>query len=200
MRWFGTTVRADNDLIPAAVTGGAIRASVVVVPRSYIERYIQILRDTGIFPIAFEVVPTVVARSVASTDSSVTELIVHSMKTKTGIYIVSGGVVTFTSTFEQGSNVQPDEYAQALTKEILRVNSYWLSRAGMHPNIQRVVLAGNGVSGYRATLTTGVIGTIPKVEVANVWGHSLDVRTYAPPISQEDSLNYAVAVGLGVDS
>ena len=188
------------DLIPAALTGGAIRASVSVVPRSYIERYIHILRECGIFPIAFEVTPTAIARSVASSDMSITELIVHSMKDKTGIYIISGGVVTFTSTVEYGSSTASEEYSDLLAKEITRVNSYWLSRTGIHPNIQRVVLTGSGVSGYRAALTTAITGIIPHVEVAQVWSHVLDLANYTPPVSQEDSLDYAVASGLGLDS
>ena len=188
------------DLIPASVTGGAVRASVMVVPRSYIERYIKILRESGIFPIAFEVAPTAVARSVASVDTSVTELIVHSMKNKTGIYIVSGGVITFTSTIDCGSGTASATYADLLAKEIIRINSYWLSRAGIHPNIQKIVLTGDGVAGYRSGLTTAVVGTIPVVEVANVWAHTIDLSQYTPPISQEDSLNYAVVAGLGVDS
>jgi hypothetical protein len=186
------------DLIPTSVTGGALRASVVVVPRSYVEKYIGILRETGIFPVAFEVVPTAVARSIA-TGASVTELVVHSMKHKTGIYIISGGVVTFTSTIEQGSSLG-DSYADILSKEILRINTYWLSRAGIHPNIQKVVLLGDSVSSYRATLTTAVIGTIPVVEVANVWAHNIDTRTYTSPISQEESLQYGVSAGLAIDS
>ncbi len=188
------------DLIPATVTGGALRASVVVVPRSYIEQYIRILRETGIFPVAFEVVPTAVSRSIASMQDNVTELIVHSMKNKTGIYIYSGGVVMFTSTIDQGSTGDPDAYASLLVKEISRVNSYWLSRTGIHPNIEKIVLTGSDVSGYRSILSTSIISIIPRVEVANVWMHSIDLATYTPPISQEDSLNYAVAGGLALDS
>ena len=188
------------DLIPTSITGGALRASVVVVPRSYIEKYIHILRETGIFPVAFEVVPTAVSRSIASTEDNATELIVHSMKNKTGIYIYSGGVVMFTSTIDQGSTTAPDIYADLLAKEISRVNSYWLSRTGIHPNIQKVVLTGSGVSGYRSILSTSIASVIPQVEVANIWRHSIDLAKYTPPISQEDSLNYAVAGGLALDS
>ena len=49
-------------------------------------------------------------------------------------------------------------------------------------------------------MSTSIASVIPQVEVANIWRHSIDLAKYTPPISQEDSLNYAVAGGLALDS
>lgn len=66
------------------------------------------------------------------------------MKSKTGLYIVSEGVVCFTSTISWGSNDLANVYkdnpaSNTLTNEINRVYSYWLTRADVHTGISEVM-------------------------------------------------------------
>ena len=184
------------DFIPREFNNGLLKASVSVVSRSYIEKYNKILEECDLSPIAFEIVPTAVARAVGSTKENITELIVHGMKSKTGIYIVSGGAVTFTSTITHEVNPTGQEYAALLTKEIVRINSYWASRNGSHPSIQKIILTGCKVADYKEIL----LSEMPSVELGQVWANILDLRHYTPSIPQEKSLDYVVAAGLGMDS
>ena len=91
------------DLLPVKSAAGALRASVSVVQRGYIEHLIEILRGSGIYPIAFEVLPKAIARSVISPLEAGAQMIVYIMNKKTGVYVVSGGVVCFSSTIAWGS-------------------------------------------------------------------------------------------------
>ena len=184
------------DYVPQLVTPGPIYASVSVVPRSYIDNYISVLSEVGLIPIAFEIVPTAVARAIGSGHESATELIVHSMKRKTGIYIVSGGSVMFTSTIAHESGLSDQEYANFLTKEVARINSYWMSRNATHGTIGKMILVGDRVSGYQTLILKN---EIPQVEVGDVWKYVLNVQHYTPPLSNQDSLSYVVATGLAIE-
>ena len=189
------------DLLPA-VAGGPLRASVSVVPRSYIEHYIEILRSANMVPVAFEIVPKAIARAIVpqeETDKAV--MIVHIMDYKTGVYIVSGGVVCFTSTVSWGSRLPADGHndISILAKEMTRITAYWLSHGTVNAQISEVVLVGKDAAIYENTLRTGIAGTGLSVTMANVWRNIFDLDSYIPPISRELSLDYAVAAGLAME-
>lgn len=189
------------DLLPMSVSGGALRATVSVVPRSYIEQYISILRSARMSPVAFEVVPKSIARAIVPPGSDKTLLIIHAMNAKTGIYIVSGGVVSFTSTIGWGvcsSYTSSSEYTDSLSKEINRVHSYWLSHGGPSARIDEIVLVGRDTLRCESNLQNVITGVSVPVHVAEVWRNSLDLNRSVPPVSRDDSLTYAVAAGLAL--
>lgn len=192
------------DLLPLSVTGGVLRASVSVVPRSYIEHSIELLSRAQLFPISFEIVPKAIARAIVESHSDKTILILHVMNLKTGIYIVSGGVVSFTSTMTSGSATPSEEgrpsYTNMLVKEIDRVYSYWASREGVTSSISDIVLVGKEAVAYENVIVAAVQGENVPVTVANVWQNICDINRYVPPISKIDSLEYAVVAGLAMDS
>lgn len=197
------------DFLPLAVTGGVLKASVSVVSRLYIEKQIKLMRSLGIYPIAFEVVPTAIARTLASPDGA-NELIVHSMKNKTGFYIVSGGVVVFTSTISQGSQtVSPaptglvsapssQSYTDIIVKEVSRVQSYWASRGGVRSNIDKIILTGSALVSSEQTLRIALSSVSPVVEIAKVWRNTPDIGTSTMGLNE--SLDYAVSAGLATDA
>lgn len=178
------------DLLPLSVTGGVLRASVSVVATEYIERYITLLKKAGVFPIAFETVPKALARAIVPPKTDRTELIVNAMKTKTGMYIVSGGVACFTSTVGVTD-------APSLGKEIDRIYAYWSSRIGDKSTVSRILLVGENALSLEHTLA-GVSDSNVPVEIANIWTNVFDIDSYIPPISHDDSLKYAVAAGLAI--
>ncbi|MEN9524345.1 MAG: type 4 fimbrial biosis protein PilM, type pilus assembly protein PilM, partial [Candidatus Parcubacteria bacterium] len=92
------------DLMPESVTGVLLRASVSVVPRTYVEHYVTLLKSAKVVPVAFEVAPKSIVAACIPMHSTDTNLVVHVMKKKTGLYIVSEGVVCFTSTISWGSD------------------------------------------------------------------------------------------------
>lgn len=191
------------DLLPMSVTGGVLRASVSVVPRTYIEHHIDLLSKARLFPISFEVVPKAIARAIVPPQSEKTLLILHIMNRKTGIYIVSGGVVSFTSTIGIGSRMQIEEghpsYTDLLAKEVNRVYSYWSSREGNTSSIGEVALVGRDAVECEHALVDALQEIRIPIGVANTWNNTLDLNRYVPPISKSDSLAYVVAAGLAMD-
>ena len=197
------------DLMPLSVTGGILRASVSVVPRTYIERYSAILSRVGILPVAFEVVPKAIARAIVAPHSDETIMIVHIMGHKTGIYIASGGVVVFTSTYgwssldemtKEDTGTPPVSFTWAISKEINRIYAYWVSHGGASAPVRRIVLVGTGALKHEGQLQNVIQGANVPVGVADVWQNAFAVERYVPPIKRADSLEYVVSAGLGLFS
>ncbi len=190
------------DLMPLSVTGGVLRASVSVVPRTYVEHTIEILRASGISPVAFEVVPKSIARAIVPAHSEQAVMIVYVMRQKTGIYIVSGGVVCFTSTSGWGSAQEGgiDKGISALESEINKTFAYWMSHASSHMPIKDVILVGRDAPAYEEKLQSALRASGLAVSVGNAWQNVFDLDAYVPPISQADSLDYVVAAGLAMDA
>jgi len=190
------------DILPMTVTGGQLRASVSVVPRAYIENLTSILRNSGIFPIAFEIVPKSIAEAVLPYGDISTIMIVHIMNNKTGIYIVSGGVVCFTFTASWGSKAEKNIDSagiQPLKAEINRIYDYWTSHNPSTSKIERIILVGHDSAKCEAEISKDAKDAGLSVSIANVWTNAFAVDSYIPPISREESLDYAVAAGLAMD-
>jgi Tfp pilus assembly PilM family ATPase len=190
------------DLVPASFATGTLRANVSVVPRTYIEHQISLLKQAGLRPVAFEVVPKSIARSIAVPDKFDTRLIIHVMNKKTGIYIVSGNVVNFASTVPVGGgNTDPAATSAAiasLSKEIDRVESYWASHGTGQP-ITEAILVGRHSPAFEPACEHSKSDKPMSVHVADIWMNAFSVDKYLPPISREDSLVYATASGLALD-
>ncbi len=187
------------DLIPASLKTGHIKASVSVVPRTYIEKNISILKAAGLSPVAFEVVPKSIARATSLAGNYDTRLVIHVMNRKTGLYVVSGNVVNFASTVAVGGK-DPDrtEALASLTKEIDRIQSYWSSHGNGVP-VSDVLLVGSNAPEFESACEHVKNSAPLAVHVANIWQNAFDVDKYLPPISQTESLQYAVAAGLALD-
>jgi Tfp pilus assembly PilM family ATPase len=189
------------DVLPMSVTGGKLRASVSVVPRVYVENIISILRTAGISPIAFEVVPKSIAKAVIPNGSKSTVMIIHVMNKKTGIYIVCGGVVCFTSTIAWGSvnGTSNEKEIKVLLDETIRVNDYWTSHNTEASKIDQVVMVGRDAQKFEPMVSEVVASVGLPVSIGEVWTNAFSVNSYVPPIFKEDSLDYAVSAGLAMD-
>jgi len=190
------------DILPVSVTSGALRASVSVVPRAYIEYALKLLRNAGMPPVGFEVVPKAIARAIIPPDNESTIMIIHVMNKKTGVYIVSGGVVCFTSTVGWGSRATESGDigdVAVLAKEISRIHAYWMSHSIINSPIERVALLGSGMLSCEAAIKKAVSEASLVASAANAWENAFSVDDYVPPISREDSLDYAVVAGLAMD-
>jgi hypothetical protein len=174
------------------------RASVSAVPRTYIEHMINILHSAGIVPVSFETTPRAIARIVSTEDKGDT-LVVHVMKRKTGVYIVSQHAVGFTSTISAGKDESDiKSYTDILATEIGRVHTYWGTKVENESVfIKRVVIIGNGSEEVISVLRPKV-EDILSVEVINVWNDIINTAKYVPPISKTDSYGYASSAGLAI--
>lgn len=87
-----------------ALNNGVMRVSVSVLPRDVVETYIEAIKDAGILPVAFAIESHAIAKAVVKEGDSRSYFILSMGKTKTGLYVVSDGVVQFTSTLSVGSD------------------------------------------------------------------------------------------------
>ena len=190
------------DLLPPATNGATLRASVSVIPGTYVEHYMALLGKAGLTTVAFEVVPKAIARVVVSPNTMDAKLVVHIMNQKTGIYIISGGTVNFASTStwggaEKGSS--QSEIIAALSKEVTRVHSYWLSHGNGRP-LDELILVGRNAAAFESACRNIDVGSPLAVRVADVWTNAFDINRHLPPITNAESLEYAVAAGLALDT
>jgi len=190
------------DLMPRAVTGDLLRASVSVVPRVYVEHMMDILSRAELRPVAFEVVPKAIVGAYVEPGSTGTHLIVHIMRRKTGLYIVSEGVVCFTSTVAWGSdalaNTSTGEPLAGLMTEISRVYSYWVGRSDVHGGISEVVVTGLHAEECEVLIRNHEGEALSHTKLPDVWHNAFKVGSTVPPISHTDSFAYTVAAGLAL--
>lgn len=180
----------DFDLLE----GNPERASVSVVPLAYIQKQVDLYAAAGVVVTGFETVPHAVARAVIPAGSAGTRLIIHTMKSKTGMYIASGSTVVFASTVPWSA----DSPAADLAKEVERVYSYWSSLESSHGEwVKEVLVVGAGAPAIEEGLRASLGGSTP-MAVPHVWGNALDMRGYIPPISKAESLPYVAAAGLAL--
>jgi hypothetical protein len=187
------------DLMPRAVTGDLLRASVSVVPRTYVEHMMSILESAHLTPVAFEVVPKALVAAYVPPHAVGTHLIVHVMRKKTGLYIVSEGVVCFTSTIGWGSaDLTAEGSRETLMGEIARVYSYWIGRNDVHGGISEVVVVGANGEECETFIRNHGGEAVSRTQLPNVWQNAFDIASYVPPITRSESFVYAVAVGLAL--
>ncbi len=191
------------DKLPANLSKGKTYASVSVAPRELVDSYLKALKQAGLTTVSFEIQAKAIARAVVDHDSSDTQLIVHVMNKKTGIYVVSSGVVCFTTTINWGGELirnkniadVPDAVF-SLRHEIERVYIYW-SQHGENQPIKSII-----ISGHDAPAISQISHLSPdnklQLVVADVWKNAFSINHYVPKIVFEDSLDYAIAAGLAL--
>ena len=174
------------------------RASVSAVPKTYIEHMMDIFRKAGIIPIAFETTPRAIAR-IVSYGEPVDTIVVHSMKSKTGVYVLSEHAIGFTSTIAAGyTESDISKYTDILANEVRRVHSYWLSRdENVNQVIKKVVVVGHDAESVTNILRVKVSDILP-VETVDIWRDVLDTTKYVPPIERLDSFDYVASAGLAL--
>lgn len=180
------------DLIPKENKDEKNYASVSVAPKELVMSYLQVLRSSGLDVVSFVIQPKAIARAVVPQGSKEIQMIVHVMNNKTGIYIVCGGVVCFTSTVALGK----DSEASLFRHELSRVYSYW-GEYGGNKVISKIILT--GMDALRIG-NDSKISPDPKIpiEIAHVWQNAFSSNNYVPPIVFEDSLKYVIAAGLAL--
>ena len=187
------------DLIRDQLPLGKHTASVSVVPRKFVESYLSVLEAAGLIPVSFEVVPKSLARAVVLSTDTDTKLIIHLMESKTGFYIVDEGVVLFTSTMSWSApkNVPIDSDIEPLRTELHKVHGYW-GEHGQGDGIGEIVICGHDAGIVADALARTPLSSIPKITVADIWVNAFSYDNYIPPISRDQSLEYAVAAGLAL--
>jgi Tfp pilus assembly PilM family ATPase len=179
------------ELIPGIKNDDKLHASVSVAPRDLVESYLNVLRSAGLEVISFEIQPKSIAHAILPSDCHETQIIVYGMNNKYGIYVVSSGVVCFTSTIDTTGQLD-----NILQLELKKVYQYW-NEHEPEKEIKKIKLTGKGSI---QIFNDSKISPDPRVsvEVGNVWSNAFSNDNYIPPISFEDSQEYVVAAGLAL--
>jgi Tfp pilus assembly PilM family ATPase len=179
------------EIIPGTFVDGKNTASVLAAPRKAVDAYLNVLTGAGLTVLSFEMMAQALAKSLIPKDSTATSLIVHIMDTKAGIYIVHQGVVCFSSTISLA-----DDLVSTIHKETAKVYDYWSLHGEGKKEVDDVILCG------KKALMPGVADNIlplpVAVDMANVWRNAFAGEDYIPPITFDESLDYAVAAGLAL--
>lgn len=178
--------------------GGPWHASVSAVPRTYIEHMMNVFNRAGITPISFETAPRAISRVISGNIDGNT-LLVHPMRHKTGVYIISQGAVGFTSTLSGGfDDIDSVSYLDSLSAEISRVNTYWNTKSENDGSpLKQIIVVGHDAEKVSSVLRTKISDQLP-VDVVNIWHSILNTQKYVPPILKKDSYEYAGAAGLAI--
>lgn len=110
-------LKADEVLFDYEITTETdtdINVSVSVVPRYLVDGYLEAFSGSGIKPVAFEIEAQSIARAVIPEGDTNSFMVVDFGKTRTGITLVSGGTVEFTSTVFAGGNSLTEAIAKNL--------------------------------------------------------------------------------------
>ncbi|MDP3962688.1 MAG: hypothetical protein Q8Q03_02375 [bacterium] len=190
---------------------GTSMASVSVAPKSVVVSYLEMIKSSGVSVVSFEIQAKAIARSLVPRGTAENYMIIYIMNFKTGIYVICGGVVCFTSTipwghksrYNNGSNIETN--IAELRKHVEQVFGYW-GEHGRGTVIRRIALAGHGA------MTNGVVSrslieftesiSTPEskvlVEIGRVWQNADFSEKYIPLIPYDDSLDYAASAGLAL--
>jgi Tfp pilus assembly PilM family ATPase len=179
------------ELIPNEKIKDKLYASVSVAPRDLVDSYLKVLRASGLEVISFEIQPKSIARAILPYNIHDTQVIVYGMNNKYGIYVVSDGVVCFTSTIDAIGQID-----SILQQELKKVYQYW-NEHEPEKEIKKIKLTGKDAIKISQDFK---VSPDPRVgvEVGNIWSNAFSNDSYIPPISFEDSQGYVVAAGLAL--
>jgi type IV pilus assembly protein PilM len=121
----------DYDIV--AEDENSLELQVAAIPKSVIENYLLVFRDSFISVQSFELEAQAISRAVVKKGDLSTQMIVDFGQTRTGIFIISKGTTVFTSTLDFGGvtltnmiakqfNVTPEEAEQMKRKYGLERN------------------------------------------------------------------------------
>ncbi|MEY3783719.1 MAG: type 4 fimbrial biosis protein PilM, type pilus assembly protein PilM [Candidatus Parcubacteria bacterium] len=104
----------DYEILENDEDDRTVRISVVAYAKETIQHYYDACIEAGLKPVSFEVESQAVARAVIPKDIKGTSMLVDFGKTRSGIGIVSNGILLYTSTIDIGG----DSLSQALRKVV----------------------------------------------------------------------------------
>ena len=82
-----------------------VDVGVAVLPHNVIAQYLTILTESGLIPLSFELEAHAITRAIVDPNDCGTIMIVDIGATRTGIAIVSDGIIQFTTTLNVGGNL-----------------------------------------------------------------------------------------------
>lgn len=102
----------DYSILKDDETGIVVNVS--AIPQDLVYGYLAAFEGTGVSPVGFEVETDSLVRAVIPSNDTRTHMIVDFGRTRTGVIIVVGGAVRFTSTIAVGGNLITESVAKTL--------------------------------------------------------------------------------------
>lgn len=195
----------DITPIPAVSAVSSERSyGVAVVQRKIVELYLAACDAADIAPLSFGIEPVTVTRAVVSMRDRHTLLIANLSEDGAGFYVVMGHTVHFSSTVplnaEQYTASTGDRVLHTLGTEAVRVRDFWNEhheKSGQ--KIHGVIACGCGAVYPQVIAALSAALHVP-VEQALVWRNAFSLERTVPPLSHDDSLRFAGAIGLALRS
>jgi type IV pilus assembly protein PilM len=129
----------------------SLKLQVAAIPKNVIEEYLSIFKNSKISAKSFELEAQAIVRAVIKKGDLETYMIVDFGKKRTGIFIVSGGIVIFTSTLEMGggllTNIIEKNLKISFEEAEKKKKECGLKRDASNPEVSTILL--NGVSVLR---------------------------------------------------
>lgn len=129
----------------------SLKLQIAAIPKNVIEEYLSVFKNSEISAEAFELEAQAISRCVIKKDDLDTYMIVDFGKKRTGIFIISGGIVIFTSTLDMGGAMLSEMIAKnfkiSFEEAEKKKKEYGLKRNATNTEVFSVLL--NGVSVLR---------------------------------------------------
>lgn len=193
----------------------SVRVAVSAYPRKIVETWLDLFTQAGIVPTVMMSESQALARSVVQFGDMRTTLVVHFLKDKTIIAVISAGLVRFATTVSgnneaiskvleshEGEQIAESVELLAVRDEVKKVLSYWMSKEGGKSRKEAGSIKSVVVTGYVSEMTdvAEYLGNhigMP-VSLGNVWQNAFSADDFVPDIQFEDSLKFAIASGVAL--
>jgi Tfp pilus assembly PilM family ATPase len=194
----------EFDIVEIRNNGEKVLVSVTAMHSRIVEEYNSVIAEAGFIPYSMEVEGRPLVRAVVPRGDSGHKLVIDYNDMAAGVFLVSNGIVRYTSTIKLTDKDIPDNFIidgkpdalAYLFREIEMVESYWYSKEPSK-EIDTIITCGRkgGDKDFIDKLRKVSKST---VEIGNVWVNVCDTSHSAPEISKSDSLRYATAIGLAI--
>jgi Tfp pilus assembly PilM family ATPase len=168
---------------------------VTAFPEEAVNSYLEICKSAGIKALSFQIESEAAKKAVISVGDQMARLVVNFTSGKVVLAVVSQSLVQFVSVvnlFGDASDID------TLQSEVKKVCSYWnsgsISKIKTSNKIKSIIVSGNIDPKLDIAPSLSKQTGVP-VTLANVWQNAFSLDETIPPVSFEDSLRFASAIG-----
>jgi Tfp pilus assembly PilM family ATPase len=190
----------------------SVRVIVSAYPSMIAEMWSDVMKQAGITAISLVPESQAVAHAVVPDGDLRTVILVHFLKDKTILAIVSQGFVCFATTVahaidnpgkilesHDGEKIAESVELLAVRDELQKIHSYWASKQGIKSdkdpkNIKSIIVTGHVSHMSDVADYLSKHSSVPAA-LGNVWTNAFSLDKFVPDIEFEQSLPLAAAVG-----
>ncbi|MEK9185018.1 MAG: pilus assembly protein PilM [Patescibacteria group bacterium] len=121
----------DYEIIGDGSEKGTIEVNVLALPDKVVNTYLEVFIESGLVPLQFKTEGQAIASVFIKKGDNGTYMIVNTEEKKTGIFIISGGLVRFSSTIVN---------KETLKNEIDKIRLFWDANDGKERKIEKVII------------------------------------------------------------